>query len=269
MAEVLHKFLGPNCTATFIERGELLDPTCIKFVFTQILSYSLVVASLGLKLPQILQIVRAKSGKGISVMMYQLEITVFALSVAYFMLKGYPFSTFGDIMFILIQDLVLYTLLFYYENELNAKFFLSAGIFGAVFAFLLSGHAPLDQLYPLTIPIGIASRVPQIVKNVREGGVGNLNATTFSMNALGALARVFTTLQLVKDPMVLIGYVVSVLLNGTIVGQIVYYNYIRKSNNKDNVQTTPNAAAGAGAASTTTTTTTTSAAASKRKPKKE
>jgi len=80
-------------------------------------------------------------------------------------------------------------------------------------------------LQGLTIPIGIASRVPQIRLNYQEKSTGNLSFLTFFLNFAGAVARVFTTLQELDEPLFLVGYLSSTILNGTILCQIIYYNY--------------------------------------------
>jgi len=284
MEGVVTSVLSPHCYQTFFVEHAFLDGACVRLLLSKLLSYQIVAASIGLKVPQILQIVRAKSGAGISLVMYQLEIIVYTLTVAYFYLSGYSFSAYGDCFFILLQDLIVFYLILYYEgNEPskegdntqnssknpenstkkgddsqnsreketeskkpavksypNPSFFPKISAYAAAYAvlvgFLFSPYAPLNQLYSLTIPIAILSRVPQIYKNFRESGVGNLNVVTFSLNTVGAMTRIFTTLsdpQLRNDTLVLAGYIMSSSLNGAITAQIIYYNYVVKKVKKD------------------------------------
>lgn len=52
---------------------------------------------------------------------------------------------------------------------------------------------------------------------------GELSATTWFLNGVGGLARIYTTLKEVKDPFVLVSFVCSTLLNFTILLQIIFY----------------------------------------------
>jgi len=52
-------------------------------------------------------------------------------------------------------------------------------------------HACFDSAQIL----GIIGRLPQIAQNLRQGHTGELAFITYFMNVLGAIARLFTTLQ--------------------------------------------------------------------------
>ena len=65
--------------------------------------------------------------------------------------------------------------------------------------------------------------VPQILTNFRNGHTGQLALVTWVLNFLGALARVFTTLQEVDDVLVLAGFVAGASLSFIIIVQIFLY----------------------------------------------
>ena len=70
------------------------------------------------------------------------------------------------------------------------------------------------------------ARLQQIVQNFRQSHTGQLSLISAGLNAVGAAARVFTTLktpETAADTMMLLGFSVSVVLNGLLVLQIFIY----------------------------------------------
>lgn len=74
-----------------------------------------------------------------------------------------------------------------------------------------------------TIPISLASKVPQIYTVWKEGGTGQLSAFAVFNFLAGSLARVFTTLQEVDDPLILWGYLGGAILNAVLTAQMIFY----------------------------------------------
>ncbi len=70
-----------------------------------------------------------------------------------------------------------------------------------------------------TIAVGILGRVPQVILNIRRGNAGVLSASSCAMNLAGNLARVYTTVVLTGDALVLGGALVMALLNATLLQQ--------------------------------------------------
>jgi len=71
--------------------------------------------------------------------------------------------------------------------------------------------------------IGVASKLPQIFTIWNEGSIGQLSAFAVFNFLFGSLARVFTTLQEVNDPLILYGYVAGFALNLVLAIQTLYY----------------------------------------------
>ena len=63
----------------------------------------------------------------------------------------------------------------------------------------------------------------QVLTNYRNGSTGQLSAITLTLLFGGALARIFTSVQETGDITVIATYVVSFVVNGMLVGQIIYY----------------------------------------------
>jgi len=114
-------------------------------------------------------------------------------------------------------------------------------VIGVLTLFLLVGmisfNLPKEYWYvlPLSVlPMLIYSRSAQIVSNFQQGTTGQLSLITALLQFLGGLARVFTTIQEVGwDLPLLSGFVVSSVLSGTLIAQIVYYSYVSPPGKKD------------------------------------
>jgi len=59
--------------------------------------------------------------------------------------------------------------------------------------------------------------------NFQSKDVGQLSAATVFMQFAGSLARVFTTLAQVPDTIILLGFAIGVLLNGTLMAQVLLF----------------------------------------------
>ena len=107
----------------------------------------------------------------------------------------------------------------------------ATSLLGNALALVAAGGAcmmvPLE--YSWTMPIfGVVAtnvgRVPQIYNNFVNGHTGPLSFVTTFLTFAGAAARVFTTMQEVNDPFLLLGFVVSVGVNLTVMIQIITYS---------------------------------------------
>ncbi|CAD7704071.1 unnamed protein product [Ostreobium quekettii] len=89
--------------------------------------------------------------------------------------------------------------------------------------WLMTGGCPMRILWLLqgsTVFVSaVASRVPQIVLNIKNGGSGELSITTYLLNVLGCAARVLTTLALTGDMLLLAGMALQFVLNGVLLYQ--------------------------------------------------
>jgi len=63
----------------------------------------------------------------------------------------------------------------------------------------------------------------QLYANYSNGSTGQLSSITQALLFLGAVARIFTSIQETGDQLTIISYVVSTVCNFIIVAQIGYY----------------------------------------------
>ena len=87
-------------------------------------------------------------------------------------------------------------------------------------------YLPIDQLHLLLFfgfILGNGSRLFQIFTNYKNGHTGLLSLPTVFLNVMGAIARVFTTLQETGDLNILMTYLIGIIINITLFGQLIYY----------------------------------------------
>jgi len=240
MEDFLHSFVGKECYKEMVLNGNLFYGPCISLVISKLLGYLIIAGSLILKVPQILKIVGAKSAEGISLSSVILELFGFLISCAYSFRKGFPFGTYGESAFIIVQNLIIIYLIFFYGQGVNIQFFaITFGYLAALYVFIFNPMNVIDMgllttLQGSIVLIVLASRIPQIWTNFSAKSAGQLAFLTWFLNFAGTAARVFTTIQQTQDQVILFSFLVSLVLNGIIVFQILFYgNAKTKTGKKD------------------------------------
>lgn len=218
--------VGKHCYAVLVENVDVFDPACLKLGASKVLGLGIVVAGSIVKLPQLLKLVNAKSGAGLSLSGYVLETLAYIITLAYNFRLKFPFSTYGETAFIAVQNILILHLILHYAGKTPYALAVVGG-FAALAIPLFSAdvvsYRHLQILQGLSIPLGLASKVPQIVTNFRNGSTGQLSAFTVFNYLAGSAARVFTTMTEVNDPVILGGFVASVALNAILALQMVMY----------------------------------------------
>lgn len=163
------------------------------------------------------------------------EVPLVLTSVAYSYLQGYPFVTYGDTVFILIQNIILVFLLWKYSKP-AVSFPVKAQLLGA-FVVLAAVSFSLSSQYQtylqlFNLPLLAAARLPQIWANYKAKSTGQLSFISAFLSFGGALARMFTTIQDIGwDIALLSSYLIAATINGIIVSQIAYYYLLSRKNN--------------------------------------
>eukprot|EP01059_Diplonema_ambulator_P032338 TRINITY_DN6303_c0_g1_i1.p2 TRINITY_DN6303_c0_g1~~TRINITY_DN6303_c0_g1_i1.p2 ORF type:complete len:228 (+),score=100.21 TRINITY_DN6303_c0_g1_i1:153-836(+) len=205
-------------------------------MISQALGYAILAGSFSLKLPQIIKSLKAGSVDGVSEATTLMETFVFLTSFLYGLAKGMPLETFGENGICAVQCVFIYFMILYYQKQLfnPIKIIMLIGLAVYTKAFL-DGHfnttipqLPGDRviyewLYLSLTPIGVISRIPQILIFYRNKSTGNAAFLTWFLNFGGSSARVFTTFMQVNDPAMLFNFVLNAFLGGIIVLQFFLY----------------------------------------------
>lgn len=139
--------------------------------------------------------------------------------------QGYGFNTFGEVVACWLQDIILIGLIFRFSRT---KKWVAAATGGAVAlgcVWLLSPCCPLQVLAVLQasniITMALGSRLPQIILNMRRGNAGVLSVMTCILNVAGNTARIFTTVVLTGDMLLMAGYLSQGTLNTILLCQSI------------------------------------------------
>ncbi|OLL23578.1 Mannose-P-dolichol utilization defect 1 protein, partial [Neolecta irregularis DAH-3] len=215
--------IGPKCYRTLVENLDLYDELCLKFAISKVLGVGIVLGGAIVKLPQLVTLLSSQSGHGVSVIAYILETAATIISLVYSARQGFSFSTYGEGLFISIQNILITLLIMYFARRRAALVGLIGLIIVGCYSLFTTSSSTLAILQALTIPLNLLSKVPQIASNFKKKSTGQLSAFAVFNYLLGSLARVFTTITEVSDPLVLWGYVLAVVLNAVLVIQMVIY----------------------------------------------
>ncbi|KAI4525040.1 mannose-P-dolichol utilization defect 1 protein [Schizophyllum commune Loenen D] len=198
------------------------------------MGWGIVIGSGVMKLPQLYIIYKRKSARGISTSGSAFETLAYAVNLTYAYRNGIPFSTYGENAFLTAQNAILMLLLIQYAPRPRAltsptdsrttKLLGTLLIMLVGFLLLLFVPPPiLATFQALTLPISIASKVPQITENHRNKSTGNLSWFAVLLQTAGCGARIYTIYREVDDVLVALGALLAFVLNAIIGVQMWLY----------------------------------------------
>jgi len=207
--------------------GGVLPPE-LAALCLNILNYAMFAGGLLIKLPQIILILRTQTVKGMSETSLTTEFLACCSLCAYNLLMGHPFKTWGEMSLIGAQC-GIQILLFWCLTTENLRVWpriLSVIALAACFTALGLGLLPA-AFYPVLglvqSVLGSFARVPQIIMNFRQRHTGNQSVLTWGLSLGGNVIRVITTLASVDDFIAVLGYLIALTLNLTLVLQILFF----------------------------------------------
>ncbi|XP_020295817.1 mannose-P-dolichol utilization defect 1 protein homolog [Pseudomyrmex gracilis] len=214
-----------KCMKEYFEKFNFLHGECFKATLSKGLGLGIIAGSFLVKVPQIVKIIKSKSGEGINVFSVLLDLFAITAMSSYSFMNGFPFSAWGDGVFLGFQTVAIAVLVMHYNGETTkATAFLSAYL--AVIFAANSGLTPIHVLWTcqaMNIPIILVSKFIQAYTNYSNGNTGQLSAITCFLLFFGSLARIFTSIQETGDASMIIMYTCSTVANAVIVLQLLYY----------------------------------------------
>lgn len=175
--------------------------------------------------PILIKIIRRGNADGFALATWVYNVLGMSLAVAYPVKKGFPVSTYLELLAAFAQSVVILALIAFYQGKLLKA---SAGIISliAVFvAFVKAKNVPPKLLSAVQIAamlIANYANVPQIVLSFQTKSA-SWSGITALMSVAGCFIRILTTLQLTKDNLVIAGYMLGLVTNGILLGQVVVY----------------------------------------------
>ena len=225
VADTCSYLLTEHCCHQFVYDFNIMDGACVKQAVTKGMGYGIIVASTLVKLPQVIKILKAKSGAGISVLGVLLEVLAISFNASYSFAKKYPFTAWGESLFLLFETALIAFLVMWFDGQ-RTRGFAFAVIHSAFLFVLMSGMAPVSVLWSLqacTLPLAVSGKMIQAYKNLKNGHTGQMSALTAWLLFLGCMARVFTSIQETGDQLIITTYIVASAANFVQVAQIHYY----------------------------------------------
>ncbi|XP_055684169.1 mannose-P-dolichol utilization defect 1 protein homolog [Lutzomyia longipalpis] len=222
--------VSEQCYDKYFLEYDFFDVNCFTSLLSKCLGLGIVAGSMLVKVPQILKIVKNRSGEGISIASVLVEICAITAHISYNYVKGFPFSAWGDGAFLAIQTAAIAALVFYFGGAKGRAGAFLIGYLGVLYV-LMGGITPLHVLWSMqacNVPVIFIGKMLQAVTNYRNQSTGQLSPMTCYMLFFGALARIFTSYKETGDPMMILTYAVSSLANGIIVFQLIYYAKAKK-----------------------------------------
>ncbi|XP_028847636.1 mannose-P-dolichol utilization defect 1b [Denticeps clupeoides] len=226
LKDVLVKYFMPErCYDEFFLSFNLLHVECLKIVLSKGLGIGIILGSVLVKLPQILKLIGAKSAEGLSFNAVLLELFAITGTMAYSLANSFPFSAWGEALFLMLQTVAIGFLIQHYGGR-TLKGFVFLVVYFALMSVLVSPAAPLSVVTTMqasNMPAIIFGRLIQAVTNYRNGHTGQLSAISVFLLFAGSLARIFTSVQETGDSLMAFTYVISSCCNGLITAQVLYY----------------------------------------------
>ncbi|GAA6007159.1 hypothetical protein JCM11491_003026 [Sporobolomyces phaffii] len=230
----IEALLGPECYTALVWDTDLGSTACVKLALSKVLGLGIVAGGAVVKVPQILTVLEHKSARGLSLSSYVLDTAATAITVAYNLRNHFPYSTYGEMVFLLVQNAILITLITAYTPGPTLARLVPIACAFATFSYALSSPtvvpaSVLATLQTLTIPLALTSKVPQIVTNARARSTGQLSAFLVFNSLAGCLARVYTASTETSDPVLVVGFAAAAVLNAVLAVQFWAYRRNRRA----------------------------------------
>ncbi|XP_018549453.1 mannose-P-dolichol utilization defect 1b [Lates calcarifer] len=222
---LLTYFMPESCYDEFFLSFNFLDVPCLKIVLSKVLGIGIILGSVMVKLPQILKLIGAKSAEGLSFNSVLLELLAITGTMAYSITNKFPFSAWGEALFLMLQTVTIGFLIQHYGGRTSRGVLFVIVYFGLL-VLLLSPVTPMavvTSMQASNMPAIIIGRLIQALTNFNNGHTGQLSAISVFLLFAGSLARIFTSLQETGDSLMALTYVISSACNGIITLQVLYY----------------------------------------------
>ena len=193
-------------------------------VVARLFGYLLGAGSMLVYTPIIVSLLKAKSSDGYSVQTWIFNLLGLAVALIYPFKRAFPLSTYIEIVILTVQSAGILGLICTY-GSLTKEYLLGM----AGFALLAAGVAvtninakTLQALQLLAIVICNYANIPQILLTFKTKQA-KWSPITAAMSMAGNAIRIFTTLQLTQDTLVMSGNVLGLVTNAILLAQVYFY----------------------------------------------
>ncbi|VEU43604.1 unnamed protein product [Pseudo-nitzschia multistriata] len=207
---------GEEGSSSCLSQVPFLSGPCLSQLLTKALGVLIILASMLNKIPIMVNMLKAQSAAGISRNSLYGEAIVYANCALYGFLSGHPFTAYGENASLLLQNSVLIVLAWNFLSKTNTPVGsdekIMAILFFALYVAAVLNFLPEDYWYMLmstTWPVMLYARGSQVYETFCVKQTGNLSIVTTTMNLVGAVIRILTTINETGDVVVMSGYLLS------------------------------------------------------------
>lgn len=208
----------------------LMSQSCWTTLIVKGLGIAIILGACLNKAPVMFNIYQSKSTEGLSKSSIYGELIMYTNGALYGILQRHPFTAFGENVALVLQCIVIIGMMWTYSSITTKQSMQERFIAGMLYTVFVVGTCillPTDMQYmlaSLTLPVLLYSRGTQVVETFRIQHTGAQSIVTTSMNLVGTLIRILTTIKEVGyDLAVLSGFGLSLILNTIMFFQYFYY----------------------------------------------
>ena len=195
-------------------------------VAARALGYCIGAGSTILFAPIVYTLATQKSADGLSLSTFTLSLCGYSCSAAYNYKKGHALSTYVESVLLAVQCAVISFVCALLKGIDVGRVMLGSVAYAGAALLLLLGSPPPRLLAVLQVwatSLLMISLIPQLYLNYSRKEPGQYSPVTAGLSVLGNSIRIFTTLTLTKDPLLLLGFALGLSLNAALLGQILFY----------------------------------------------
>ena len=213
---------------SMIEDGD--TTTALKSV-AETLGYLIGAASILLYTPIAIRIIRTKSADGLTISTWWLKLTSFTCTDVYNIRNNIPFSAFSETLVITFEAALVLALVTYYQTRIDITTFVLMGMYLTITTWALNEASGewISIAQILATVLNTSALLPQLKQNFDRQSSGDYSPITATLASVGCTVRLFTTMELANgDPLILMNYGVALLLNLSVLFQVVYFGTQRE-----------------------------------------
>jgi len=228
-----------TCCRRLIRSLDISDD-CMKIFLVKLLGYGIILAGSIVKLPQVLKIYKAQSGVGLSSRGVFLELLAVTFNLSYSFRNKFPFSTWGECIFIALETALIFFMVLWYDGKRSAGLTFLLMYSGLLFTLTHQSIVPMNIIWYLqstVVYLAVWGKLLQAYENYKAQHTGQLSAISAWAIFGGSCARVLTTIKETGDFLATVTFIFSSLANAVIATQVLWYwkstqRYIEKVEKK-------------------------------------
>ena len=149
------------------------------------------------------------------------------MNLAYSILRGNPFSSYGDVAIVLLQQVIIVCLIWAWGIEgkkhslTHIGSIVAVAVAAGVFIFKYLPPSFISFLLLYSSVSSISSRIPQIISNYKGGKVGVQSIVTYIAAVLGNAVKLFVAIVELKDNLRALTITISMILNLVVLLQVL------------------------------------------------